>query len=272
VLKNERTQMGQVADRMVFPLANGDKEEEVDNLQWIENDDNQYAIPIIEYGCETPNLVIVYSHGNAETLHMISPYLKSISEELNANVIGWEYAGYGAHKHADNSQPSEENVYRDIETVLKYALQQYPETPLVVWGRSLGSAPSVHGCVCFEGQVHRLILESGFRSCVSVVRPHWFAASIQTVFDMFNNEKEIACVKNTPTLFVHGKEDCVIPPEHSQILYNICKAPKEIKWIEKGTHNNIDSNYRDELFETIKYFITKETYNRRNVKNTTDHA
>lgn len=257
--------MGNIADKLVFPLATKkenaygtESQSVVDQVEWVENKESGYSIPLIKKRSESPRAVILYSHGNGEDMYSISEYIESVMTALEVDIWYWDYAGYGPHQFKDDTLPSQENVYSDIRrlTQLLNKDEAYMRLPKIVWGRSLGSAPSIHACVEYEDDLDGLIIESGFRSCVRVMQPTWVAASIHSVFDIFDNEKEIAKLSTVPVLIIHGKEDHIIPYEHSKHLLSVCKTPKEHLCIEHGTHNNIDSDYKDTLFESVENFIS----------------
>ena len=254
-------EMGNIADRFVFPLAQQScettyvNEDIFSQVEWVETD--EYKIPLIIIRRELPRAVILYSHGNGETVYNISEYLEMLSKELHVDVWYWDYAGYGPHKLNDNVSPSEENVYSDICTLTKMITEdgRYTFTPKILWGRSLGCAPSIYAAVQYEDELDGLIVESGFRSCVRVIQPSWVASSVHSVYDIFDNESNIAKLHTIPVLFIHGTKDRVVPFEHGTYLLNECKAPKDHLWLKDGGHNNLNTEYRTELLEKVELFF-----------------
>lgn len=41
------------------------------------------------------NVTLLYSHGNAEDLNSSYSWMRRLSRELNVNVVGYDYTGYG---------------------------------------------------------------------------------------------------------------------------------------------------------------------------------
>ena len=41
------------------------------------------------------NVTIIFSHGNAEDLNTCYGWMRRLSRELNVNVVGYDYTGYG---------------------------------------------------------------------------------------------------------------------------------------------------------------------------------
>ena len=45
--------------------------------------------------CRGANVTLLYSHGNAEDLNSSYSWMRCLSRELNVNVCGYDYTGYG---------------------------------------------------------------------------------------------------------------------------------------------------------------------------------
>lgn len=58
--------------------------------------DTTIAATILER--KSAKATILYSHGNAEDLSVIFPYLLKLAFELDCNVVGYDYSGYGESK------------------------------------------------------------------------------------------------------------------------------------------------------------------------------
>ena len=93
---------------------------------------------------ERPNaaVTILFSHGNAEDLGMIYDWFSDLARVLRANVLAYDYSGYGKA----SGTPSEQNCYGDIEAAFHYLTQvrHVPPEQIVLYGRSLGSGPSCY--------------------------------------------------------------------------------------------------------------------------------
>tara|TARA_B110000211_G_scaffold225588_1_gene278011 strand:+ start:49 stop:804 length:756 start_codon:yes stop_codon:yes gene_type:complete len=238
------------ASNFVFPgIEHGNAKN--DSIELLTNNSNDYSIPITHIRHKTPNTLIFYSHGNAEDLYSIQDYLQGLSQELSVDIISWDYAGYGLHKTLDTVKPTEQNVYDDAQTVFDYVAEQ--KLPIVIWGRSLGSAPAIHVSVNNQELILGIIVESGFRSISRIV-----SERLHNIWDEFDNEALIKNQKIIPILFVHGKQDTVVPFEHGERLYELCPCDqKEYFWVERGGHNDLDSTYRSEILFRVDTFIEK---------------
>lgn len=111
-------------------------------------------------------------------------------------------------------EPSEEDVYSDVEAAYDYLIQEkklYPEQ-IVLYGRSLGSGPSCHlaaKTAAMGRPVAGLILHSPFTSVYRVV----FDFGFTVVGDKFSNIDRVAKTQ-CPVFIVHGQEDEIVPVVH----------------------------------------------------------
>jgi len=174
------------------------------------------------------NYTILHSHGNAEDLGDILFILRKI-QGLGFNVFAYDYQGYGQ----SGGRASETNAYADINTAYNYLTQnlQIPAKQILVYGRSIGSGPSVD--LASRQPVGGLILESPF---LSISR---FLANFNIFpFDKFPNLAKIKQVRS-PLLVMHGRKDQVIPFAQGEELYNAANPPKQNLWVDNAGHNDL---------------------------------
>jgi hypothetical protein len=65
-------------------------------------------------------LTIIFSHGNSCDIGVIYPFLVDLSTQLKADVISYDYSGYGLSE----GTPSEKELYKDIEQVMDFVIFQ----------------------------------------------------------------------------------------------------------------------------------------------------
>ena len=206
------------------------------------------VIPISVVSHPYPKLAILYSHGNGEDLGCVHRWCEILAREFHAQVYSWDYRGYGPRR---NKSPTEWNVRRDVLTVYDHVRTTFPENRILLFGRSLGCAPSIIVAGAHPNCMG-LILESPFLTCVKTVLNTPFTFW----FDIFRNEVNIKkCT--LPTLIIHGKEDRVVPFSHGKRLYEEAPEPWGALWLERAGHNDIDSTWRHELFQKIHHFLDK---------------
>lgn len=189
---------------------------------------------------------ILFSHGNAEDIGTIEPFMLKLRDSGFA-VLAYDYRGYGTSE----GTPSENNAYRDIETAYNYLIEtrKIPPDRIILHGRSLGGAMAVD--LASREPVGGLILETSFTS----------AARVLTIFrilpfDKFENISKIGGVK-CPVLVIHGKEDWTIPFRHGEKLFAAAKEPKFSLWIDDAGHNNLFSTASAPYLAAIRDFADK---------------
>jgi len=174
---------------------------------------------------------ILFCHGNAGN---ISHRLESIRifHQLDLNVFIFDYRGFGK----SSGRPSEEGTYRDAAAAYDY-LREYREISpgkIIIFGRSLGGAVAIK--LAGEEEAGALICESTFTSAVDMgklVFPYLPAALL--VFDKYDSISRVGQLL-LPKLFIHSREDELVPFEQGERLYRTAAPPKEFLEIQGG-HN-----------------------------------
>jgi len=205
---------------------------------------------------EDPN--ILFFHGNGEIVSdydAIGPqYVKH-----GLSLFAVDYRGYGR----SGGSPSVTSMMHDAHAVFKQVKDWLAKTnrtgPLVVMGRSLGSASAVELAASYQEEVAGLIIESGFARtipllcCLGVDT----AALGLTEADGFKNVEKMKQITK-PTLIVHARHDQIIPVMEAETLQVHCAArSKEFSMIPGADHNTIMVRTGDTYFEMIKCFTNK---------------
>ena len=196
-------------------------------------------------------VVFVYCHGNAEDLGMVVPTLQTYATNIPAEVVGFDYTGYGPDQ---TEEPSEEACYENLEDVLDYLKAVGTETKdIVLIGRSLGSGPTCH--VASQYPFAGVILESPFLSPILTKLPFTIP-----FFDIFHNASKVskfAC----PLMIIHGDRDRVVPYRNGVKLYHTVSEDKRHKFItvEGAGHNDLFLNIADlnAYLQDIREFAQK---------------
>ena len=173
-------------------------------------------------------LTILYSHGNAEDIGAIRPYLEMLRDE-GFSVLAYDYRGYGT----SDGKPSERGVCQDVEAAYEYLLTQLNTAPnrIIAMGRSVGGAVALH--LACRKQVSGLVLESSFVTAFRVV------THIPLLpFDRFRNIDKIKQIR-CPILVIHGKDDRIIPFWHGERLFREANEPKLHLWVAGAGHNDL---------------------------------
>lgn len=239
--------MGNNLARLVFqpPQSSYGKDP---NLFWLTTS-REEVIPAFYLRKPDAFFTLLFSHGNAEDLGLIIRYFKDVSHQLHVNVFSYEYTGYGM----STGQPQEAAVYSDIEAAFKYLREELriPWTQIVPYGRSIGTAPSIH--LAREYPVRGVILQSPM---VSIYRIP-FRLRFTLPGDIFTNIDKIGDVC-CPVFVIHGTRDEIVPVWHGQALHEICVkkgTAYEPYVLEGGDHNNLEMQAGDAFLVRISAFL-----------------
>ena len=185
-----------------------------------------------------PNLL--FFHGNGE---IVADYdeLGPVYNQLGINFMPVDYRGYGR----SDGEPTVTAMMQDCHTIFKFVKawlnQQEYTGPLVVMGRSLGSASALELVSTHDVDIDALIIESGF----ALASPLLHLLGIDTKNIGFKEEQGFRNVDkikkyNKPTLIIHAEFDHVIPYSEGQSLFDASSAGnKKLLQIPGANHNDI---------------------------------
>lgn len=194
---------------------------------------------------EPDQVLVLYSHGNAEDLGTIEDLITPFAIR-GYSVLAYEYPGYG---HSPG-RASEKSTCQAAEAALQYALETlgFSHQRIVLYGRSIGSGPSLY--LATRHPVGGVILEGAFVSVFRVVtRLPLFPG------DRFPNLKRIRQL-TCPVLLIHGRRDRTVPFWHGSALHRAARSPKYQLWIDDAGHNNIIEKAGARYWQAIAGFIT----------------
>jgi len=205
---------------------------------------------------DSPN--ILFFHGNGE---IVSDYddLAPIYHQHGINFIASDYRGYGK----SSGTPTASAMLKDAHVVLKYVLDWLNNNgyvgPIVIMGRSLGSAPALEIASKFSNDIGGLIIESGFASTVKLLTRLGIPAAQMGIREQhgFNNLQKISFFMKH-TLIIHAQHDLIIPISDAENLQSYCGArSKQFQMVPNADHNNIIMMAGKLYFELIQAFINK---------------
>lgn len=194
-----------------------------------------YNIPVLYYPNPTTRMTLVYFHSNAEDITMLESLCEYIRDSLNCSVFAMEYAGYSLHSQI---QTSVEAICKDAENLIHFLRKtlELKTEEIMIMGRSIGSGPAFH--VASKFTFHMIIIIAGFLSIKALVADRMSILG-KVVGHYFDNEKMIELNKS-PLLILHGRNDEITSPKHSEILYEKAKSKSKIVIFDDMPHNNFD--------------------------------
>jgi hypothetical protein len=151
----------------------------------------------------------------------------------------------------------------DCHTIFDWTvewLQKSSHTgPLVVMGRSLGSASALELAGGRAANIDGLVIESGFAYAAPLLQ----LLGVSTAAIGFREEegfRNIDKIKQVdkPTLIIHAEFDHIIPYSEGKALYDACPAAeKSLLTISGANHNDIFARGLSQYLEAVKQLTTK---------------
>lgn len=189
--------------------------------------------------------VILYSHGNYETLKDIRPLCYEFRLQ-GYGVLAYDYAGYGS----SSGKPSAKQAYSDIESAYDFLIHEkgVPPANILIVGYSVGSGPSCHLASMHDAKA--LVLCAPLASAIRVVLPFSLPG------DKFKNIDKLSTQK-IPVLIFHGEKDDVIPYRNGKLLYDKALGPKHLVTVPSASHNDLFDCLGDDFWSEIKSFLAE---------------
>jgi pimeloyl-ACP methyl ester carboxylesterase len=187
---------------------------------------------------EFPN--ILFFHGNGE---LASDYddLGPLYNQIGSNFLPVDYRGYGR----STGTPSASAMMKDSHVILEYIRSWLSDRgftgPLILMGRSLGSASVLELAASYPDKIKGLIIESGFAFTGPLLS--LLGVNLKAInFDEKNGFGNLDKIKTyqEPTLIIHAERDQIIPFSDGQALFDASPAEKKtLLKIHRANHNDI---------------------------------
>jgi hypothetical protein len=92
------------------------------------------------------------------------------------------------------------------------------------------------------------------REIVARHAPGPVASLIPPLYESLERAPRLRC----PTLLIHGAADTLVPPQHSERLYEAITTPKRLERIDDAEHNTLTGFPR--YHEAVLAFLDQETF------------
>jgi fermentation-respiration switch protein FrsA (DUF1100 family) len=199
---------------------------------------------------------LLFFHGNGEIVadyDQLGPFYNS----LGVNLLAADYRGYGR----SSGEPTVSGMMSDCHTILDYVRTWLGGNgytgPLIVMGRSLGSASAIELASARADEIDALIIESGFAFAVPLLRllgvnPDPLGLNEERGFAHLNKIRKYA----GPTLIIHAEHDHIIPFSDAMALYEASTAQdKSLLKIKDANHNDIFLRGLDDYMGAIQSLV-----------------
>ena len=206
---------------------------------------------------------ILFFHGNGE---IVADYdeLGPIYNQMGVNFLAVDYRGYGR----STGKPTVTAMMRDCHVILEFMRdwlrQNNFQGPIILMGRSLGSASVLELAAACGEIIDGLIVESGFAYAAPLLQ----LLGIDLEALGFEEEKGFRNIDkirkfNKPTLIIHAEFDHIIPFSDGQALYTASSSPdKAFLKIPGANHNDIFMRGLQEYLAAVKNIVARVKTNR----------
>ncbi len=190
--------------------------------------------------------VIVLFQGNAGHIgHRLDCYDFLVEAGFGLCLVG--YRGYSGNPGA----PDEAGLIADAKAAVAAVRARLPESPIVLYGESLGGAVAV--AVAAEGEGAPMILDCPFDSVdASAKRRYPWLYVGALLKDKWDSVGRASAVTQ-PLLWLHGTEDRITPCSAGRRLFEAMPEPKTACVVEGGGHIGLYDwpEAKDALFEWL---------------------
>jgi fermentation-respiration switch protein FrsA (DUF1100 family) len=187
---------------------------------------------------------VLYLHGNAEN---ISTHFANVAwmPAAGFNVLALDYRGYGGSE----GRPSLAGVLLDIDAAMRTLLERKDVDPqrIFVFGQSLGGALAIYYVAHspYRRHVRAVVVDSAFSDYRLVAKekmadliltwPFQWLPNF-TVDNDYSPRAAVAAISPIPLLLIYGERDGIVPPHHSQLLFEKAREPKNLWSIPDTGH------------------------------------
>ena len=219
---------------------------------------------------DNPVGVVIFCHGHGENRGQVLGMLPTLSD-LRFDVLAFDFRGHGESEgHTATFGHLE---VADLIAARQFVAQRSPGHPVCIVGISYGAAVTLQALPQLS-DVQAVWLEAAFAR-FSAVAEHRFAhvpAGIRSRLlacyfaiahlDCGVSPEEINPIDqlhkiNLPIMFVHGRQDELIPFTQGELLYETYGGSKQYFWVEGANHFNLFYVCRDEYLSRLSAFLRR---------------
>ncbi|XP_063690128.1 protein ABHD13-like [Bolinopsis microptera] len=201
---------------------------------------------------------VIFLHGNAGNVGHRLINAKALHSFCGCNIFLLEWRGFGK----SDGLASEYGMKMDAEGGLEFLLsrEDIDRRRIIVYGRSLGGGVAVHlsASKLYQDKIFALILENTFTSIPEMAHVIFPLTKYLPLFCYRNKFLSVEEIKrvSSPTLFISGMADTLVPPKMTRDLYTLCGSTmKRIECFESGTHNGTWQCYG--YYEALNRFLAE---------------
>jgi alpha-beta hydrolase superfamily lysophospholipase len=179
-----------------------------------------------------PRGLVFFLHGNAGNLQTWTTGV-DFYRRVNYDLFILDYRGYGK---STGTIDGEHQLHADVRAAWDAIAPRYPDVPIVIYGRSLGTGLAAR----LARDVHPalLVLVTPYSSLAAAARRAFPIAPEFLLKYRLRTDMLIGEVRS-PVFLMHGNRDTLIPVADSEVLLARVRAPVELLVVEGAGHNDI---------------------------------
>jgi fermentation-respiration switch protein FrsA (DUF1100 family) len=193
---------------------------------------------------EKPKAVFLLYHGNGGNLS--SHYVNMLwALRKNYDLFVFDYRGFGRSE----GSPSPGGTVEDGEAALRWLYSQYPSTPIILIGQSLGGAIALRNAIDLKNEIpfRAVVIDSSFPSYQGIGRDvlsrFWLTWPFQWVAylvlsDHYAPDGDINKLAPVPLLVIHHELDRVVPLSQGEKIFWQAAEPRELWKVPGEGHIN----------------------------------
>jgi uncharacterized protein len=237
-------------EQMLFIAGPGVARPDMAQHEWILDRDgvqlHGWRIP-----AKSPNRpTLIYFGGNGERMSFAIDPMRMIGDY---HLVLIDYRGYGL----STGTPDEEVLKSDALAVYDALIERGEIDPerTHVMGRSLGTGVAVH--LAAYREVSSLVLVSPYDSVEAVAGTLYPMYPTRWLIRHPFRSIDLADLLLLPVLVIRADIDNIVPPQHSEALYDALPGPKNLLTLPTGTHHN--QVYVEQYFNAVRRFLDTGT-------------
>jgi uncharacterized protein len=195
-------------------------------------------LSVLQLKLAQPKGVVFFLHGNGGDASSWLPD-PDFYRRANMDVVMMDYRGYGK---SSGRIESEAQLHEDVRAVWQHFLPQYAGKKWMLIGRSLGTGLAASLSVDL-GQKGRApdatMLISAYQSMVAMAAQQYPIVPSALLRYPLRTDEVIGQIRS-PLWLIHGAQDNLIPPSHSQALKQRAPAA-QLQLIPGAGHNDLQA-------------------------------
>ena len=208
--------------------------------------ENGEKVNTLYFPAKDAKALILYFHGNSKNLQHWGKYLPDLVNR-GYDVVAIDYRGYGK----SDGKVSEIGMYEDAGLLYDWAVSEFPDQELILWGRSLGSG--VASQLSSKRKAQKLVLETPFYNMTELIKTRFpvLIVPVEMKYKFPNNEY---IEKNQMTTFIiQGTKDSIVPLRSANKLKEILETEDHFFTIKGAGHRNLHefNDYQSVLDEIL---------------------